>query len=289
MNRPSLNELKQGLAEIRQRSVASKTLAVTLGILACLQSGSADDRLFTYSYEPETMPQGAMEFEQWVTLRAGKGDQIGKDNYNRWDIREEFEYGVTDQYTVALYLNTKAESYRDSADNDVSDFSWEGLSLENIYNVLNPAEYPVGVSLYLEGTYSGEEAEVEEKIIIGQQHGDWKWAANFIQETEWEDNLSAVEGKIGATLGIARYLGKNWAVGVEVRNVNILPDYSEWESSAVYVGPVVSYHPEKWWAALTVMPQVWGKNYDGGSDGNPRIDFVHNEQINIRLLFGVNF
>lgn len=267
---------------------AAIPLAAVLGIVASTHTACADERLFTYTYEPETMPQGAMEFEQWVTLRAGKGNQIGKDNYNRWDIREEFEYGVTDDYTVALYLNMKAESYRDSMDNDVSDFSWAGLSLENIYNVLNPAEHPIGVSLYLEGTYSGEEAEIEPKIIIGQRHGDWKWALNFIQETEWEDNLTEVEGKVGATVGVARYLGKHWAVGVELRNVNTFPDYAEWESTAIYVGPVVSYRQEKWWAALTIMPQVWGKNYDGVNDGNARIDFVHNERINIRLLFGIS-
>ena len=289
MNRLSTEWPKHGLLRANQRFVFAIGLAAALGPLACVLATLADDRLFTYSYEPETMPQGAMEFEQWVTLSAGRGDSTGQENYNRWDIREEFEYGVTDQYTVALYLNTEAESYRNSMGDDVSDFSWAGLSLENIYNVLNPAEHPVGVSLYLEGTYSGDEAELEEKIILGQRHGDWKWALNFIQETEWEDNLSAVEGKIGATAGIARYLNKNWALGVEVRNVNILPDYSEWESSAVYVGPVVSYRQEKWWAALTVMPQVWGKNYDGGGDGNPRIDFEHNERINVRLLFGINF
>src|SRR5215475_2188379 len=192
---------------------------------ACLQSATATERLFTYTYEPETMPQGAMEFEQWVTLQAGRTKNVGQENYNRWDIREEFEYGVTDRYTVSLYLNTQAESYRDSMGDDQSDFSWEGISLENIYNVLNPVTHPVGLSLYLEGTYSGSEAEIEEKIIIGQRHGEWKWALNFINETEWEDNLSQVEGKVGATAGIVRHLGKNWAVGLEVRNVNILPDY----------------------------------------------------------------
>jgi hypothetical protein len=267
----------------------AKALARLLTAAACLQTVGATDRLFTYSYEPETMPQGAMEFEQWVTLRAGRTKNIGEENYNRWDIREEFEYGVTDRYTLALYLNTKAESFRDSMGNDQSDFSWEGISLENIYNVLNPATHPVGLSFYVEGTYSGSEAEIEEKIIIGQRHGDWKWALNLINETEWEDNLSEIEGKVEATAGIARHLGKNWALGLEVRNVNILPDYNEWESSAIYLGPVVSYHEEKWWAALTVMPQIWGKNYDGGGDGDPTLDLVHNERLSIRLIFGIGF
>lgn len=267
----------------------TKTVAPVLAAAACLHSAGATERLFTYSYEPETMPQGAMEFEQWVTLRTGRTKNIGQENYNRWDLREEFEYGVTDRYQVALYLNTKAESYRDAMDNDQSDFSWEGVSIENIYNVLNPVTHPIGLSLYVEGTYSGAEAELEQKVIIGQRHGDWKWALNLIHETEWEDSLSEVEAEIGAAAGIARTLGSNWAVGLEVRHMNVLPHYDEWESSSLYLGPVVSYHQEKWWAALTVMPQVWGKNYDGGGDGNARLDLVHNERVNVRLLFGISF
>ena len=53
-----------------------------------------DERRFTYSYEPETLPQGAMEFEQWITLRTQRtqdGD-VQQDNFNRSDIREELEY-----------------------------------------------------------------------------------------------------------------------------------------------------------------------------------------------------
>src|SRR5512139_1261548 len=74
-----------------------------------------DERRFTYVYEPETLPAGAMEFENWVTLRTQRTSDVGQENFNRWDLRQELEYGVTDRYTVALYLNEKAESYRDSS------------------------------------------------------------------------------------------------------------------------------------------------------------------------------
>jgi len=35
-----------------------------------LNEARADGSRFTYSYEPETTPQGELEFEQWVTLRT---------------------------------------------------------------------------------------------------------------------------------------------------------------------------------------------------------------------------
>ena len=65
-------------------------------------STSADERRFTYVYEPETLPQGALEFENWVTLRSQRNKFVGKDNFNRWDLRQELEYGVTDRYTVEI-------------------------------------------------------------------------------------------------------------------------------------------------------------------------------------------
>src|SRR5678809_1373940 len=98
----------------------------------------ATERYFTYSYEPESMPKGAMEFEQWVTLRTQRTKDVGQENYNRWELREEFEYGVTDDYTLSFYLNTKATSFCDPVSKeDDSEFEFAGVSIENRYMVLN--------------------------------------------------------------------------------------------------------------------------------------------------------
>jgi hypothetical protein len=250
----------------------------------------ANDRRFTYVYEPETMPAGAMEVEQWVSLRAGRKELVGGvndlQNYNRWDLRTELEYGVTDIYQIALYLNYGQKSYRDAMGVDFSEFSFNGVSFENIVNILNPATHAVGVSLYLEPGYSGDEAEIETKIIIGQRHGAWKWALNLEHAVEWENQLNDVEGEFGASFGLARNLGKQWSVGIEARSVTKMPDYKEVESTAVYIGPVVSYRSESWWATLTVLPQVFGRNWDGANDAARNLDLVHNERLNIRLLIG---
>ncbi|MBL9139110.1 MAG: hypothetical protein JNK85_24800 [Verrucomicrobiales bacterium] len=271
------------------RTIYSSCLGMLAGALS-LASLRADERRFTYVYEPETLPQGAIEFENWVTLRAGKSSEVGKDDFNRWDLRQELEYGVTDWYTAALYLNEKAESYRDPAtDAHESEFEWKGISLENRFNVLNPAAHTIGVTLYLEGRYSGEEAAIEQKIILGQRHGNWKWAFNLEHETEWEEDLSEVEGKVGASAGLARDLGSNWALGVEFRNENVLPEYEKWENSALYLGPVLSYRQERFWAALTVMPQIYGWNNSQSQDGNSNLDLDGHERIQVRLLFGIQF
>jgi hypothetical protein len=250
---------------------------------------NASERYFTYVYEPETMPQGATEFEQTITLRTQRSDDVGQRNFNQWELREEFEYGVTDNYTAALYINTEAVSFRDPTTGaSESEFSFDGISLENRYMVLNPAEHAVGLTLYLEPRYSGGEAEVEQKIILGQRFGDWKWAFNVTHATEWRLNEHETEGEFEVTTGITRHFNKRWSAGIEFRNHNELPEYREWENTAFFLGPVVTYTRENWWATLTVLPQVWGRFTGSGSDpdGVGGLELEGHERVNVRLIFG---
>jgi hypothetical protein len=265
-------------------------LAALLAGGAWVAATRADDRRFTYTYEPETPPARDLEYENWVTLGLGRSSQVGQDHYSVWALRQEVEYGVTDRYALGLYVNESVESYHvPPTGSSVSSSKFQGVSLENRYNFLNPADHAIGFTGYLEGTYSGENAELEAKLIFGQRHGDWKWALNLDEATEWEDHLSQVEGELGASFGIARDLGRYWSVGLELRNRTLLPDYQRVESTALFLGPVVSYHRARWWAALTVLPQIYGWNFGGDPDGSAQYELVDHEKIEIRLLFGVSF
>src|ERR1041384_6478799 len=109
----------------------TKTLLATLLAGIAVINANADERRFTYTYEPEVLPKGGLEFEQWLTLRSQKtsAGEIGQENFNRFDFREELEYGVTDRYSVSLYLNGKHESYRDvTTGSDEHEFEFEGIS-----------------------------------------------------------------------------------------------------------------------------------------------------------------
>jgi hypothetical protein len=284
----------RGQAENPARSYSlremNKKCSLAFGILAAsLTAASADQRHFTYTYEPEVLPQGAMEFEQWVTLRTQRTKDVGEENFNKWELREELEYGVTDRYSVSLYVNTSAESFRDPmTGTDSSDFEFDGISIENRYMLLNPAEHFVGLTLYLEPRFSGTEAEVEQKIILGQRYGKWKWALNLTHATEWEDNLHEVEGEFETTLGVTRDLGHHWSVGLEFRNHNELPEYDEWENTAFFLGPAINYRQEKWWATLSVLPQVYGANYTGNPDNNKSLELEGHERVNVRFILGIS-
>ena len=45
----------------------------------------------------------------------------------------------------------------------------------------------------------------------------------------------------------------------------------------------------RWWGALTVMPQVYGANFDGNPDGIHHLELEGHERWNVRLIVGVNF
>lgn len=263
--------------------------AFALLLAAAAVTAHADERRFTYTYEPETMPQGAWALEQWVTWRSGRTAAVGRDDYQRFQFREELEYGVSDRYTVALYLNTEQLSYKDGNGERFSEFNWSSVSLENIYMVLNPAENPVGLSLYVEGAIGDGEAELEQKIILGQRHGDWKWALNLVHATEWEDDFHEHGGELEFDFGLARDLNPRWSVGFEIRGQSHIPSYDEFQDFALFIGPAISYHRDRWFATLTIMPQVYGVNYDGNVDGNTGLDLAHHERWNTRLIFGFNF
>lgn len=259
----------------------------------------ASEKYFAYSYEPETMPQGASEFENWVTLRTQRDDAVGQHNYNKWELRQEFEYGVTDNYSVSLYLNESYEYFSAKSIDDTTGIEttertresvFDGVSIENRYMVLNPATNPVGLTLYFEPRFSGEELELEEKIILGQRVGDWKWAFNVSHATEWKKDFDEKEGELEFTFGLTREINKRWHLGVEFRNHNELPEYKTWENTVFFVGPVVTYNQENWWITVSAMGQVYGKNYqDEDPDGKSNFELEGHEYLNVRCIIGISF
>ena len=262
--------------------------ALSAGALLTL-SAHADNRLFTYTYEPETPAKGEWEYEETITSRLGRNATVGQQEYQHWLMRHEIEYAFSDRYAASLSVNQDLEHFREPGGNLVNDYSFTGIAMENRYLMLDPVNNPVGLTLYLEPTYDGENAELEQKIIIGQRHGKWKCAVNFIHATEWEDDFRETEGELEISAGVARELTSRWSLGLEIRDHNELPEYKKWENTALYLGPVISYHRRGWWAALTVMPQIFGHTFGENPDNNRHLELEGHERLNVRLMFGFDF
>jgi hypothetical protein len=265
---------------------------ILAGVLAVGGSSAAlaDERFFTYVYESEVLPKGRWEFEQWLTYR--KGFPEGDRNFAQhlWDFREEIEYGLTERLSTSLYLNFRGEQIvaRTAGLPDSSKFDFKGVSAEFKYQLLNPNTQPVGIALYFEPTYNGNEQELEYKAIFSKNIGDkWVLAANVSYEQEWEreNGVTEKESVLEFTAGVAYRLTPHWSVGLEGRRHSVyegigLEDHL---GTGWFVGPNVHYGSSRWWATLSVMPQITGHPSDGG------INHTEHQTFETRLIFGLNF
>lgn len=250
----------------------------------------ADERFFTYVQEADVIPKGSWEFEQWVTFRKGylEGDRAF-DQY-LWDFREEMEYGFTDKLSGSGYLNFQQEQIvaQQPGLADSSQFSFKGVSAEVKYQLLNPYTDPVGVALYFEPTYNGNEQELEYKLIFSKNLGDnWVLAANAIFEQEWEkeDGQTERESVLEFTFGAAYRFAPNWSVGLEARYHEVFEGatLNQHLASAWFLGPNIHYGTSRWWATFTLLPQISGTPSDG------RINITEHQIFEARLIFGINF
>jgi uncharacterized protein DUF6662 len=265
------------------------TRAVTLAavLLTAISAVRADERLFTYVQEAEVLPKGGLEFEHWLTHRRGKADGV----FSAWDFREELEYGLTDKLSVAGYLNFKStHSEGVTGIADESSFEFEGISAELKYQLLNPNTKPVGVLLYGEATYNGHEFELEQKLVLQRTFGDkWVVAFNATLEEEWKFTPTETEEelKLELTAGASYKINSRWSVGIEGRNHREFAPgigFDNQEHSAWFVGPNVHYGRNKWWATLTVLPQV-----HGSPDTKHGLQLEEHERIEVRMIVGVDF
>src|SRR5829696_3892089 len=80
-----------------------RAFAFAAGLLALTGMLSADPRPFTFSNDTYPMGKGEFEFEQHVTWKHHTDEDAG---FNTIQFREEFEFGLADNFDLAVYLPT---------------------------------------------------------------------------------------------------------------------------------------------------------------------------------------
>lgn len=259
---------------------------VAMAVFGWASQASADERKFTYSYEAKTLPKGMWEFEQWATLKMEK--EAG--DFNRLDLREEFEYGFTDRLTAAFYLNTRYQATRSvpGMDNEHL-YGFESVSNAWRYKISDPSADLVGFALYGEVTANNEEYELEAKLLFSKHVGIFTFAYNFIYEAELEREAGGspewrwahiVENTAGVSVQLP-FL-ERVAVGAEARSeMHFERSLTGESNSAYYVGPNVHYASGGWWATLTFLRQLNVNGLDFSEDAYTKYE--------IRLIFGIVF
>ena len=251
-------------------------------LILLVYNSNAQDRQFARTYQSTVLPKGAFDVEMWNTFRTGRNYF-----YNRLDQRLELEYGVTDKFQNAFYLNAthKAKGLKDSAVSGIEKESEFSFSHEMKWQLSNPSADKLGFGLYTEYTIASNEVELEGKILIDKKTEKNIFAYNLVgeYEMEWEvekgETEIAQEIKIENDLGYMRMFKPTFGLGLEFRNHNVMVD-GELEHSAVFGGPTLFWSSGSHFIILNILPQ-WTNLKNTSS-----LDLNEYEKVEIRLLVG---
>lgn len=233
---------------------AHRALAFAAALTAFATVALADPRPFTFSNDTYPMGKGDFEFEQWVTWKHHTDEDAG---FNRIDFREEFEFGVTDNFDLAIYLPTWR--YEDSDSDD--GVSFQSVDLEAIVYLSNPVEDFIGFGIYNEAKIGDDSLGFETKLLVQKDVGNWVFLYNLVLETELEGVFNdageenEIEGEVKHTFGVAYGLANGIFLGGEAVIESGYDDWSDYGGTSVYAGPVISLQNlGNFW--VTVTPTV---------------------------------
>ena len=224
----------------------------TVALLISTTVATADPRPFTFVTDTYPVGKGNWEYEQWATWQQSGDEDVVR-------FRHEFEFGVADNFDLAVYLpNWRYES---TEERDGIDF--ESVSLEGIVYFMNPVTDAIGLGWYNEVSVGEDELEFETKLLVQKDIGNWVLAYNLILETELEhvfdeDEENEVEGVIEHTFGASYAFGRgDFRAGGELVVESIYEDWESYEDTLVYAGPVLSYWGgTNWFVTVTPLFQL---------------------------------
>ena len=293
-----------GRVSLVNEQMMNMKLAVAAGLLLGATVVQADENPFGYLYATDVLPKGKWEVEQWVTTRHGKESGT----FFAADLRTEIEYGITDKLQGALYLNYNYFNLHNAQGSsgpfaNRNRFGVSGTSAEFKYQVLSPYKDSFGLAFYVEpgfGTIeskSGErhqEIELEGKILLEKHwlEDSLIGALNYTIEPEWEKSGGSSSFDLNLKMewgaGLAYRIAPHWHVGLETRLQTEFAgaDLNQSEFVTAFAGPSVHYASGRWWATLTVMPQVAGWPDAQGTGG---LHLHDHERLEVRLKIGFNF
>src|SRR5262245_16574576 len=281
-----------------RRPLAFVSSAVLLLLALAPAPAHADENLWGYLYGSDTLPKGRSEVYVWWTNRVDKADG----EYRGTDIKFEVEHGFSDRFQMSLYLNSRGhhiENVTGLENRDV--FGFDGMQVAFKYAPMSVYKDPFGLALYFEPGYSHrdkisgapiQEWEYEAKVIAQKNFAEDRLAlaTNLTLEQEFEREEGDVdfEGELVGewTTGLSYRFAPGWHAGVELRAHTEFPDmdFANQEHAAWFAGPNLHYGGQKWWATVTVLPQIGGWPHEDGS----KLHLEEHERLETRLKLGVN-
>jgi opacity protein-like surface antigen len=287
---------------------AARGLAAGATLAAALLAATpatADENLFGYLAGAEPTPKGHREMYAWLTHRWDKG----AGQYDAYDLKLEYEQGITDRLAGAVYLKGQAidtsgiriDGYL-PADNQYG-MRASGVEASIKYAFLTPALDDIGLAAYFSFSYdwldahSGQDKNkytAESKLLLQKYalDGQLVFVGNLGLEATYSQreplaNLpinndtgeplewpTTPEMEIGllAGVGVSYRFAPNWYIGAETLYDTEFETEVGQERWSWQAGPTLHYGAKKWWATLTWFTQVagGGEQFGPGTfDGQP--------------------
>ena len=290
---------------------------ICIGALMFSVCASAGEGYFGWVYGLDLQPEGKWEFEQRLQLTRGQASGT----YDLWQGRTEIEYGFSNDFQLAGYLNTYSinasknytnEEYCDqglvpctggygvpgsaSSGDGYSKTAIDGVSLEGIWRITNPVTSPIGVGLYLEPTIGNLKNALETRLILQSNFLDDRLqvVGNLVYEVEKLkfDEEPIEETVLDVVAGFTFRVIPNLNIGMEYRFHNDYDGYSfaNQTQRAHFIGPNIHYASKDWWITAAMRTQIGGECWEPGtaecSGGNVWDSHGRNEYI---VKFGMPF
>lgn len=294
----------------------SSSWSLLLGSLVLANVATAGEHLLGYIKSAEPLPKGAHEFYTIATNRRDKGTG----HYNAWDYTAEYEYGVTNRFTVsgalkAMSLDTSGlviDGYLPGAKE--FDFRYSGLEVEAMYNILSPAKDNFGLSTAFglsydridrhsgqrKDTLSGELELLLQKYFL---EGQLVWLGNVGLESTYADrapidNLPEgfewptdpeVELEVKFGTGAAYRFAEGWYVGAEALYETEFETEVGQERWSWFAGPSLHYGGKRWWVTLTYLRQLAGGGEMYPDQPDTDLHLIEKTKSELRIKVAFNF
>jgi hypothetical protein len=223
-----------------------------MALLVAGLNAQAGGRMFAYSYETTVMPPGTWEYEQHITWKKDKHD--ADSSFDRLDVRHEVEYGVTDRFQLALYADWR---YQDGQSVSQDRARFRDVAIEAIYQLSDPYTDAIGSALYGEVKWGDEVFELEGKILLQKNIGDWSLVWNGTVAAEWESkDYNEDKGEFAQTAGVAYRLTDRISLGAEAVHEVEMENWETLGDQVVYAGPTLSVFAMGGMMTLSPLMQV---------------------------------
>lgn len=263
-----------------------KGVWIVVAVLLAATAARADERKFTYSNEAKTLSEGKLEFEQWATLMTRKEEGI----FRKLVLRSELEYGFTDHFTGAAYLNLEVLRIDGVPGlKDESEVEFESISLEAKYGFTDPSVDPVGLLAYAEISIGEDEYELELKAVASKNIGEFTLAYNLVLEIEWEEEDLPGGGTeleheflVLNTFGFSYSANESFALGAEAVRRTVYNEDMDKQHDQWFFGPNWHVSLPTWWLTFTALRQV---DFSSSHD----LDLDEWEKYEFRVIVGTDF